>query len=202
MVLHETAYADDELRDGRKRFVTQHVVEDAFELRDDEDEQEGHNDHRERKDDDGVDHRGLHFVFDLLRFFLELGETAENEFEHTAQLARFHHVDEELVKNLRVLLEAFGECAAALHGISHLTDGVFENDVALLFLQHIESTEQRQTSIDQSGELAGKHHQHLGLNRFLLEKDDSFFLRPRSRRGDRFAAALRLLLSRAPLPSS
>ena len=54
----------------------------------------------------GINHRRDDLVFDLLRFFLELGEPRQHDFEHAAELARFHHVDVEIVKNPRMLREA------------------------------------------------------------------------------------------------
>ncbi len=200
MVLHEITDPDDELGDGRERFVSQHVVKNRLEFRDDEDHQESHDDHREGEHDDRINHRRLDLVFDLLRFFLELGETTEDEFEHAAELASFHHVDEELVKNLRMLFEAFGKRAATLHGISELIDCALENKIAFLFRQHIQPAEQRQTGVDQGRELAGKNHQHLGFDRLFLEENNPFPLRSGRSNGGRASPALRLLLRGAPLP--
>ena len=65
------------------------------------------------------------------------GQPGQHELEHTAEFARLHHVDEELVKNLRMLRESLGERAAALHGIGELIDRVFEHRVAFLFCENI-----------------------------------------------------------------
>ena len=175
MILHEAADPDDELGDGGERFVAQHVVEDRLELRHDEDHEEGHDDHGKGKHDDRINHRRLDLVFDLLRLFLELRETGENKFQHTAELAGFHHVDEELVKNSRMLRQALGESAAALHGIGELVDRVLEQNVALLFGEDVEPAQKRQAGIDQGRELPGEDHQDLGLDRFLRENNDPFF---------------------------
>ncbi len=42
MGLHELANANDEESDGRQRFVAQHVMKDDFELRHNNDQEEGH----------------------------------------------------------------------------------------------------------------------------------------------------------------
>ena len=84
-------------------------------------------------DDDRVDHRGDDLVLDLLRLFLELGETVEHDFEHAAELAGLHHVDVELVEDPRVLREALGEGAAALDGFGQRVDGALAARDALLF---------------------------------------------------------------------
>ena len=76
----------------------------------------------EDKHDDRIDHRGDDLVLELLRLFLELGETGQHDFEHAAELAGLHHVDVEIVEDARVLREAFGKGAAALHGIGQRVD--------------------------------------------------------------------------------
>ncbi len=70
----------------------------------------------------GIDHRGDDFVLDLLRLLLELRQTGQDEFEHAAELAGAHHVDVKIVEDFRMLREAFGEGAAALHGIGQTAD--------------------------------------------------------------------------------
>ena len=74
---------------------------------------------------DRIDHGGGHFVFDLLRLFLELGETVQNKLKHAAEFARLDHVDVELVEDARVLREGFGERAAALHRVGELINRLF-----------------------------------------------------------------------------
>ena len=117
MVLDRIAHSNNEKRDRRERFIAQHVLKDLLELRDDEDEQEGHDGERENHDDDRVDHRGHDLVFDLLRLFLELGQAGEDEFEHAAQFAGTDHVDVEIVENSGMLRETFGKSAAALYRV-------------------------------------------------------------------------------------
>ena len=81
----------------------------------------------------GINHRGDDLVFDLLRLFLELGQTRQHHFEHAAELAGLHHVDVEIVEDARMLREAFGKGAAALHGIGQFGDRAFQNGIAFLF---------------------------------------------------------------------
>ena len=99
----------------------------CFELRHDEDEQECHDRDGEHHDDDRIDHRGDDLVFDLLRFLLELGQTRQDHFEHAAELAGLHHVDVKIVEDARMLREALGKGAAALHGIGQFVDGLLQN---------------------------------------------------------------------------
>src|SRR5437868_12747491 len=59
---HETADAEDELRDRWQRFVTEQVVKNYFEARNDEHKKETQDAHRHRHHDDRIHHRREHLV--------------------------------------------------------------------------------------------------------------------------------------------
>ncbi len=60
-------------------------------------------------DDDGIHHRRDDLVLDLLRLFLELGETDEHQLGRTPPSSRrLHHVHRETVEDFRVVAEALG----------------------------------------------------------------------------------------------
>jgi len=82
--LHEIANADDEERDSGQWFVAQHLVEDRFKSRDDEDQEKDHDPQGEKQHNDGVDHRGHDLVPDLLCFLLEFREAGQDQFEDAA----------------------------------------------------------------------------------------------------------------------
>jgi hypothetical protein len=90
------------------------VLEHFLELRHDENHQEDQDGHGDEHDDHRVDHGGNDLVFEFLGLFLVFGETVEDDFEHTAEFAGLDHVDVELVEDLGVLGEGFGEGGAAL----------------------------------------------------------------------------------------
>src|SRR5436853_350434 len=96
------------------RAIAKHVVEDGFELWYDKNEQESHDRDGHGHHDERINHRGGDFVFDLGRFFLELGKPRQHELEHAADFARFDHVHVEIVKDQRVLRETFREGPASL----------------------------------------------------------------------------------------
>src|SRR3954451_652689 len=108
-------FADTEHKPGKSRQLG--TVQHAFEHR-----LEGgyHFDHQNDKnrgghdeDRDRIEHGGDYFAFDLLRLFHELGETVQHDFKHTAEFARFHHVDKQPIEHLGMLRQGFRKCAAA-----------------------------------------------------------------------------------------
>ncbi len=117
-----------------------------------------------------VNHRRDDFVFYLLRFFLKLREARQHYFEHAADFARRHHVDVEVVEDARMLRQALGKCAAPLHGVGQAIDCLLQDDVALLFAEHVETAKKWQPGIDQCRQLPREHHQRLRLDRFLSER--------------------------------
>ena len=158
-------------------------------------------------DDDRINHRGFDFVFDLGRFLLELGQPRQDHFKHTADLAGLHHVDVEIVEDARMLREAVGKGAAALHRIGQFGDRAFQNRIALLFAENSEAAQQRQAGIDQRRELPRENHQHFRLNFLALEKNDVLCAGARrSRRGGArtglAARRARFAIHAAALPSS
>ena len=124
MIFHEVAHANDEEGDGRQRFVAEHVVKDRFEFRHDKNQQEGHDRDRHRHHDDGINHGSDNLVLDLLRLLLEFREPAKHELEHAADLACFHHVDIKVIKDKRMLRQAFRKRAATLHSVGEFVDRV------------------------------------------------------------------------------
>jgi hypothetical protein len=172
MLLHETAHANDKKCDHRQRPVAQHVVKDRLKPRDDENHQKRHDREREREHDDRINHRGHDLVLDLLRFLLELREAREDDFEYTAELTGPHHIDVEIVEQARMLGQPFGKGAAALDGIREFVDRALEDRIALLFREHAQAPKERQSRIDQGGQLSRKNHEHLRLHRFSLKEDD------------------------------
>ena len=145
LVLEETAGADDELGERGQWFATEHVGKDLLELGHNVDEQEGHDGDRDDQHDDRVEHGGDDFVLQLLRLFLEVGQTDEDELHDAAKFAGFHHVDIKLVENFRMLSEAIGKSAASLHGVGQLSDRLAQHRVGFLLAEHIETTQQRET---------------------------------------------------------
>jgi hypothetical protein len=73
----------------------------------------------------GIKHGRDDFAFDLLRFSMNSDKARENDFEHTAEFAGFHHVDEEAIENFGVLSKTLGKCAAPFDG---------ESEFAMMFL--------------------------------------------------------------------
>ena len=125
VVLHKSAYADDEGRDNRQRPISEHVVKDRLEFRNDEHEQESHDCDRHGHDDERINHRSGNFIFNLGCLFLKLREPGKNELEHTADFAGLHHIDVKIVKDERIQRETFRKRAAALDRLSELVDRVF-----------------------------------------------------------------------------
>ena len=206
MFLHESAHADDEERDGGQRLVAKHVVENRFELRHDENEQERHDRDRQRHDDDRINHRGDDLVFDLGRFFLELGQPSQDHFKHAADLAGFHHVDVKIVEDARMLREAVGKSAAALHGIGQFVDRVFQNRIAFLFAQNVRPRNSGRPESISVASCRVKIISTFGLT-FLRWKRTMFFV-PRARelsrrrRAGLAARRARFPSTPPPLPSS
>ena len=120
MSLDKFAHADDKPRDAWQRLIAEHVVEDAFEFRDDEHEQKRHDGDGHNHDNGRIDHGSYDLVLNLGRLFLEFSQAPEDKLEHAAELARFHHVHIKIVEDERVLRERFGKCAAALHRVGEL----------------------------------------------------------------------------------
>ncbi len=205
IILHQPADVDDELGQRRQRLAAEHVLENLLELRHDEHEQEAHDRHRDDQHDDRVEHGRHDLVLDLLRLFLELGQADEHQFQHAADLAGLDHVDVELVENLRVLRQPFGERAAALHRVAELGDGRLEHRVALLFFEHRQPAQQRQAGVDERRQLPGEDHQDLLLDRLVGDVRAAFLATAGAfdaRLGHRAALFLAALRRGPPLPSS
>ena len=71
MVLHQVTRFDHKRGDCRQRFIAEHVVEDRFEFRHNEDEEKTHDRHRHRHHDHRIDHRRDDLVFNLGGFLLK-----------------------------------------------------------------------------------------------------------------------------------
>ena len=158
-----------------KRLSAEHVGENRLELRDDKDEQKCQNHNRDHQDDDRIEHRRHDLVFDFLGLLLKFRQAQEDEFEHAAQLAGFHHVDVEFVKNLRVPGEALGECASALDGFGQIDDDALEDRVRLLFGENRQPPEERKAGVDQRRELPREDHERSRLDRLFLQEGNLDF---------------------------
>lgn len=98
-------------------------------------------------------------LFNLLGFFHELGQPKQDLVQYAAHLACLGHIHVEFVENSWMLSERFGKCAARLNRLRHLDESAFQHGIALLLGQNLQAADERQTSIDERCELAGKHHQ-------------------------------------------
>ena len=93
MVLHQATRSDNKLSDGRQRFVAEHLVENRFELRHNEDEEKTQDAYGHCHHDYRIDHGRDNFVFDLGGLLLKFREPGEHELKHAADLTSLHHVD-------------------------------------------------------------------------------------------------------------
>src|SRR5207248_11455165 len=96
-------------------FVAEQVVKNYFEPRHNEHEEETHDSHRHRHDNDRINHRRDHLVLNLRCFFLKLGKPGKHQFKDASNLARFDHIDVQIVKDLWMQRQCVGKSAAALH---------------------------------------------------------------------------------------
>src|SRR4029077_18180122 len=119
-------------------------------------------------------HRRSDFVLNFGRLFVKFREPGENELEYTADFAGFHHIDVKIVKDGRILRKAFRKCTASLDRFSELVDRVFQNGIAFLFGENVETAQKWQARINQGRELARENHQDLRLNLSALENNDAF----------------------------
>src|SRR5438105_787193 len=174
VVLHKSAYADDEGRDNRQRPISEHVVKDRLEFRNDKQAHESHACDRHRHEHERINPRIGNFIFNLGCLFLKLREPGENELEHTTDFAGLYHIDVKIVKDERILREAFRERAAALDRLSELDGRVFQDRITFLFGENVEAAQKRQARIDQGCELTRENHQDFRLNFSALKKNDAF----------------------------
>ena len=139
VVLDGAARSDNKLSDGRQWLVAEHLVENRFELRHNEDEEKTQDAYRHGHHDDGIHHGCYDFVFDLGGLLLKFRKPSEHKLKHAADFAGFDHVDVQIVEDPRMQRERVGKCAAALHGIRDFVDRVFQHLVALLFRQDVQA---------------------------------------------------------------
>ena len=137
MILHHLAHVDDKSRDDRQRSIAKHIVENRFELRHNEHEQEAHDRDRHSHHDNRIHHRAFYFVFDLGGFLLKLRKPVQHQLEYTTDLASLHHVDVKIVEYPRMQSKRIGKRIAALHSVSQFVDGVSQYSVAFLFCQDV-----------------------------------------------------------------
>src|SRR5207237_8635794 len=126
MVLHEVTRGDDKPGDGRQRLIAEHIMENGFEFRHDEDQQKTHDPNCQCDHDHGIDHCRDDLVFDLRGFLLKLRKPVKHQLEHAADLARFDHVDKQVVKNLWVKGERFRKRITALYGVSEFVNSILK----------------------------------------------------------------------------
>ena len=155
---------------GRQRFPTQHIRENRLKLRHDEHQQETKNQDRDKKNDDRIKHRRYHLVLDLLCLLLELRKAQQDQFEHAAKFAGFHHIDVKLAEYSGVPSKAFRKCAAPLNSFSQADDHFPQHGIGLLLGQHSQSTQKGETRVDQRRNLPSENHQGFRLDRLSLEK--------------------------------
>ncbi len=161
----EVAEGDDDARREREFFTrAEQPHEDRLELRDDEDQDRGHDENCD--DDHGrrVDHGGDHVAAQFDDLLDEGREALENDVENTARLARLDHVDEELIENLRVARHGDGQGRSFLHVLAGLRQDLLEKFVLLLARQNVETLHERQPGVDHHGELARKDRQLFRLH--------------------------------------
>ena len=63
-----------------------------------------------------------------------------------------------------MLGQTFGEGAAALHGVAEFGNRRLQDGIALLFFQHRQTAQERQSRVDQRSQLAGEDHENLLLD--------------------------------------
>ena len=93
----------------------QHVLEDVFEPRHDPDHQNGQDDDGHHQHCDGIEHGRDDLALDFLRFFHEVRQAGQNDFQHAAQFAGLDHVHVEAVENFGMLGETFRKRAASFN---------------------------------------------------------------------------------------
>jgi hypothetical protein len=111
-------------------------VEDRFEFRHDEDKEKRHDAHCHRHHNDRVNHRRHDLVLNLVGFLLKFRKPVEHQLQHAANLARFDHVDVQVVKDPRMQRQRVRKRVTALNGVSKFVNGLFQYLVAFLFRQN------------------------------------------------------------------
>src|SRR6476469_22934 len=111
-------------------------MKNGLEFWNNENEEENHDGDGHDHDNDRINHGRFDLVPNLCRLFLELGQTRQNDFENTAELARFHHVDVEVVEDGWMLGQRIGKGGAALNAFRQLVNRSAQNRIAFLFGEH------------------------------------------------------------------
>ncbi len=95
----------------------------------------------------GINHGPLHFAFQALGTFLELGQTLQNDFQSPAGLPGFDHVDVQVVERLGLFGHRFGQRVPDFDIFDHIDQRVFERAGFGLAFQNSQA----------SAESAGRH---------------------------------------------
>ena len=155
-------HVDDELREGRQ--IGAEALEQAFELRNHEDQQDD-------RDDDGHDHdRGrieeglLDLLLEGLGLFLVGRDLVEQGFQRTGLFAGFDQVDEQIIEMQRMLGERLVQRGAAFHVRLDVEDQLLHRRLVVAVADDFEGLHQRNTGGQHGGELAAEHRDVFGLD--------------------------------------
>ena len=105
IALQAARQVDDPLCEGRQ--IGAEALEQFFELRDHENEQDAGDDDGDRKHRRRVEQRLLHFLLEGFGLFLVRRDLVEQRFQRTGLFAGFDQVHEQIVEMQRVFGEGF-----------------------------------------------------------------------------------------------
>ena len=122
--LHKIADIDDDLGRAREADLSPgHLGKHLGKYRNDPDHQHRDHNHRHAQDGRGIDHRSFDLGLEFHGLLDVLGQATQNGVQQASDLPGMDHVDVELIKHFRVLLQRVGERGAPFHLNPDFSDG-------------------------------------------------------------------------------